>query len=262
MVALLSAPVHITRIFAVRDALSRCQLGRLGVRDGGHVRKKTRYVGLSTCATRALEKADAAVAGKRLDYQAQRVWQFLSAAAERAEELHALVTQQEAETPPLTPDEAAEARAEIDAEEQNVIDFHRREVYIGFHELERLLPRDEPPAEPQLCFPAVVSLYQRPAHRPLPPLPPDLAAVLGTAACEELHTRFSDRDAWDYNDDPEAHVWWSQILPNFVDTLLAERDAARAENDAARAERARVHGPLLWLGRHQALPGLIPKKGR
>lgn len=73
-----------------------------------------------------------------------------------------------------------------------------------------------------------------PAH-----MPPDLAAgaaALGTVVCEEMQGRFASRNARAYDNDPEARVWWTQLLPDFVDELRAERDAARAERDAARAE--------------------------
>ena len=37
--------------------------------------------------------------------------------------------------------------------------------------------------------------------------------------------RVGGRDAWQYDDDPESHVWWTQILPEFVAELRAERAA-------------------------------------
>jgi len=60
-----------------------------------------------------LDKADAEKAGKRLDYQAQRVRESLAEATRIAETERAVVVEQEAERDtPLTPAEAAEARAE------------------------------------------------------------------------------------------------------------------------------------------------------
>ena len=62
-----------------------------------------------------LDKADAAKAGKRLDYQAQRVREQLAQATRVAETERAVVVEQEAERDtPLTPAEAAAARAEVD----------------------------------------------------------------------------------------------------------------------------------------------------
>jgi hypothetical protein len=64
--------------------------------------------------------------------------------------------------------------------------------------------------------------------------------LLGKEACDELTVRFSSRDAWEYDDDPESHVWWTQILPEFVDTLVSERDNARAECDALKLRCTQV----------------------
>ena len=66
-------------------------------------------------------------------------------------------------------------------------------------------------------------------------MPPDLAAALDTDVCAELRARFASTSAWAYDDDPEAHVWWTQLLPDFVAELRAERDKARAERDKVRA---------------------------
>ena len=71
-------------------------------------------------------------------------------------------------------------------------------------------------------------------------MPPDLVAVLDAAACEEMRARYGDKDAYWYDDDLQAHVWWTQILPEFVHALLTERDAARAERNAARVEWERL----------------------
>ena len=60
--------------------------------------------------------------------------------------------------------------------------------------------------------------------------------MLGQKARDELVERFGGRDAWGYDDDPEAHVWWTQILPDFVNTLRDECDAACAARDAARRD--------------------------
>ena len=52
-----------------------------------------------------------------------------------------------------------------------------------------------------------------------------------------MRESFGNRDALYYAVDPEFHVWWTQILPEFVDELRRERDAAHRERDAARRER-------------------------
>ena len=163
-----------------------------------------------------LDKADAAVAGKRLEYQAQRVRQSLTLATETAEEQRAILAEQAAET---TPAEVEQARAEIDREEQQIYNFHQGEVYVGFHELEDILPRAEPLAVGQPRYPELVE-HQTLPQRPLPSMPPDLAAALDTAVCEEMRARFASTSAWAYNDDPEEHVWWTQLLPDFVAELV------------------------------------------
>ena len=89
-------------------------------------------------------------------------------------------------------------------------------------------------------YPKATAYFEPRASRPLPPIPSDLAGLLGKAARDELEECFGGRDAWEYDDDPESHVWWTQILPDFVAELRAERDAARAERDAARAQMSAV----------------------
>ena len=106
---------------------------------------------------------------------------------------------------------------------------------MGFHELDALLPRAEQAASSQPRYPEAAAYFEPRGFRPLPPIPSDLAGLLAKAARDELEERFGGRDAWEYDDDPESHVWWTQILPEFVAELRAERDAARAERDAARA---------------------------
>ena len=191
-------------------------------------------------ASMLLDKAEAALAGKRLDYQAQRVRDSLAHATETAKVERAALAAQ-AQAGELDLDEIKQARAQIDREERRVYDFHRDEVYIGFHELEALLPRADAVAVAQPRFTEVMEqerrLQAQAQHRPLPSMPPDLAAVLDTDVCAELQSRFASANAWDYNDDPEAHVWWTQLLPDFVAELRAERDAARRECDALSRER-------------------------
>ena len=82
-------------------------------------------------------------------------------------------------------------------------------------------------------------------------MPPDLAAALDTGVCSELQARFASANAWEYNDYPEAHVWWTQLLPDFVAELRAQRDAARAELE--RRNRAdQIHVIDAFLRQHDA----------
>ena len=98
-----------------------------------------------------LDKADAGVAGKRLDYQAQRVRSNLAHATETAEVERAVLAEQAAD---LTPAEVEQARAQIDREERRVHGYHRNEVYVGINEMEALLPRADALAVAQPHFPA------------------------------------------------------------------------------------------------------------
>ena len=177
-------------------------------------------------ANAVLDNATAWKAGKRIDYQAQAVRAALAQATRTAEEERAALAEAGAR---MSAAEVSKARAKIDEKEQQTYDKHRREVYIGFHELEDLLPRPVPAVVSQPRFPHLLPQANQRATRPLPPIPPDLTAVLDAAACSEICERFGHRDAHNYDDDPEAHVWWTQILPDYVDELRAERDELRAE---------------------------------
>ena len=100
-------------------------------------------------ATTVLDKATAFKVGKRMDYQAQSVRAALRQATCTANEDRAALAEQGAK---LRPAEVSAAHAKIDNAEQRVYDFHSRDVYIGFHELDELLPRPVPPAVTQPCF--------------------------------------------------------------------------------------------------------------
>ena len=142
--------------------VQQLQLQVLGGQKGVLVRERT-------TATTALMTC---VAGKRLDYQAQRVRASLAYAIETAETQRAVLADQAAD---MTPAEVEQAQDQIDREERQVHDYHRDEIYVGFNELEALLPRADALAAAQPCFPAPV---QELTHRPLPAMPSDLAACL------------------------------------------------------------------------------------
>ena len=78
--------------------------------------------------------------------------------------------------------DGAVRRAEIDAAEEQAYEHARREVYVGFHELEALLPGYVAPSR----YPELVALHEPAGPATLPPIPPDLAAALGPAACDEM----------------------------------------------------------------------------
>ena len=78
--------------------------------------------------------------------------------------------------------DGVDRRAEIDAAEEQAYEHARREVYVGFHELEALLPGYVAPSR----YPELVALHEPVGPATLPPIPPDLAAALGPAACDEM----------------------------------------------------------------------------
>ena len=190
-------------------------------------------------ATIPLERSLAETVGKRLAAQAQRVRGQLAQPAADAEEARS-VLDAEAAAGSLAPAQVEQRRAAIDAAQQETYtracQHARSEVYVGFTELDALLPRVEQAASSQPRYPGAAACFEPRAFRPLPPIPSDLAGLLGQKARDELVERFGGRDAWGYDDDPEAHVWWTQILPDFVNTLRDERDAACAARDAARRD--------------------------
>ena len=155
-------------------------------------------------ATTLLEKALAETVGKRLDRQAQKVRGDISAvrAAAREARLRATGdTDDRAATQPLV--------AAIDADERTKLQSLREEVYVGFHELESLLPGfeaeelDDSVAESEHeVLAAARRVAEAEARRPprsssVPSIPTDLARRLGPEGVQYLwnHT-IGRRGSW------------------------------------------------------------------
>ena len=175
-----------------------------------------------------LDKLLAETVGKRLDRQAQKVRITLARAALVAELARSDVSTVLAGGA-LTASHGADRRAEIDRVEKQAYEHARREVYIGFHELEALLPGYVAPSR----YPELVRIHEPVGPAALPPIPPDLAAALGAAACEEMRVRVQDEGGHRCLDPADSDVWWAVYLPSFVNDLRRERDAARLQASEA-----------------------------
>jgi hypothetical protein len=175
-----------------------------------------------------LDKLLAETVGKRLDRQAQKVRSTLARAALVAELARSDVSTVLAGGA-LTASHGADRRAEIDRVEKQAYEHARREVYIGFHELEALLPGYVAPSR----YPELVRIHEPVGPAALPPIPPDLAAALGAAACEEMRVRVQDEGGHRCLDPADSDVWWAVYLPSFVNDLRRERDAARLQASEA-----------------------------
>ena len=203
-------------------------------------------------ATVVMDKQFARKVGVRLDRQAQSVRAQLAAPSERAAE-----QRRELESGGRSAAFVAQALVDIDAKEQAASEAAREsaglEKYIGFHELEELLPataaaatvleasgdvEDLSPeglrkaweATPegrysfekdllwQGCyFPwALVEDY----HKEDCSVPPDLIKKLGSEAAEVMHSKLHEHK-W------VGEEWWKHGLPLFVKQTLEELRLAR-----------------------------------
>jgi len=196
-----------------------------------------------------LDKAAAETVGKRLDRQAQKVRAELdnaraAAAADRARATAACA--------------GDDFLAVIDSTEQQAIARARNEVYVGYHELESLMPRSEPEVlEPELApAPAPAQPAPPPAtedvndtifklHEALEAkgircpvhlisyqqddeaCPPDLVALIGSEAVQEIKDRVCSRSIRLTS----GKLWWDFALPQYVRFLRDDR--ARLQQDHA-----------------------------
>ena len=108
-------------------------------------------------AVELLGKAEAETVGKRLERQAQKVRAELDAARAAAATDRARAKASGADASYL---------AAIDATEQRAIARARDEVYVGFHELELLMPQPEAELEPAPDLPEPDQSEPTPAHAP------------------------------------------------------------------------------------------------
>jgi len=178
-------------------------------------------------ASTVLDKLLAETVGKRLDRQAQKVRTTLARATKVAEFARSDLLTVLADS--ALASDGADRRAEIDAAEKQAYEHARDEVYIGFHELEALLPGYVAPSR----YPELVRIHEPAGPATLPPIPPDLAAALGPAACEEMQMRIQEEGGHRCLDPADSDVWWAVYLPAFVNDLRRERDAARLQASEA-----------------------------
>ena len=230
-------------------------------------------VGDARGATVAMDKQLALTVGKRLDRQAQSVRGQLTAPSERAAE-----QRRELASSGRSAAFVAEARAEIDAAERAASEAAhtaaRGEVYVGFHELEQLLPVAAASADVQASdgetpsaddveapayadtaagrysfekdlhsigcyFPwALVEDYQKEDCS----MPPDLIKSLGPDAAQVMQDRLGAEHCL------VGEQWWSKGLPLFVKLLLQDLENERKwhkedleleKQDTRRAEQTR-----------------------
>ena len=179
-------------------------------------------------ASTVLDKLLAETVGKRLDRQAQKVRSTLARAASVAEVARSDVSTVLAGGA-LAASHGADRRAAIDRVENQAYEHAHREVYIGFHELEALLPGYVAPSR----YPELVALHEPVGPATLPPIPPDLAAALGPAACDEMKAQIQAEGGHKGLDPSDSDVWWAVYLPSFVNDLRRERDAARLQASEA-----------------------------
>jgi hypothetical protein len=118
-------------------------------------------------ASTVLDKLLAETVGKRLDRQAQKVRTTLARATKVAEFARSDLLTVLADS--ALASDGADRRAEIDAAEKQAYEHARDEVYIGFHELEALLPGYVAPSRYTLNWYAFTSpqarLLSRQSHR-------------------------------------------------------------------------------------------------
>lgn len=185
-----------------------------------------------------LDKAIAETVGKRLDRQAATVRNVRARAVEHAES--ARTAARSAAASSATELEAlAAVLAAIDAEESAVLQRVRSEVYVGFHELDALLPGstryERPPAPPLppsdhkeflLCkdrpdgiFFPIYSAIHKYADQKLvddgDPIPADLANFLGTDGTQLLWEMRGGKGLL-------GPDWWSEGIPYMVKSLMCD----------------------------------------
>ena len=123
-----------------------------------------------------LDKQLTETVGKRLDRQAQKVRTTLARATSDAEAARSELSTVMSASDPVS--NGVDRLAEIDAKEQKADQHARDEIYVGFdYELEPLLPGYVAPSR----YPELVAIHEPAGPTILPPIPPDLAAVLGPA---------------------------------------------------------------------------------
>jgi len=204
-----------------------------------------------------LKKALAETVGKRLDRQATAVRAATADAVQLAESARAAARSAAASDPALQATLEA-TLAGIDADEQAALGRPRSEVYVGFHELDALLPGTDgyQPLPPDLPKPDSKEYYltkgredgilfpylcTKEFRKPLKsdPIPRDLVELLGPDATAQLWEEYGDRGY-------EGPQWWSNGVPHLIKLLrhkMAEKEQWLAEDELERKELV----PREWL---------------
>ena len=173
-----------------------------------------------------MDNALAETVGKRLQRQAQKVRDDTALAAAAAQHACASAELAAAQDASLRPGLAA-LLAGIEEEKQLALRKPREEVYIGFHELQSLLPPAElmleppeppkPPAHSVLAAALQAARREEPEIPPIPPIPPELARALGSDGVQAL---WQCQQNWNHNLD-KSNDWW-RMLPSLVAHTLID----------------------------------------
>ena len=188
-------------------------------------------------AAAPLDRAVAEAVGKRLDRQAKRVRDAMKAVSAGARELRLQLSGGMADPATLK-----EGIAAVDVEERSRLEALRAEVYVGFHELNALLPDAEEEAEKDPEHPvlaaalqtAEVQLKRQSAPASLPAIPPDLARRIGPEGVQYIWDHALDNKIY-----PRRSEDWHIHLPYMIQNLILEL-VKRPSEESADAHLARI----------------------
>jgi hypothetical protein len=135
-----------------------------------------------------------------------------------------------------------EGIAAVDVEERSRLEALRAEVYVGFHELNALLPDAEEEAEKDPEHPVLAAALQtaeaqlkrQSAPASLPAIPPDLARRLGPEGVQYIWDHALDNKIY-----PRRSEDWHIHLPYMIQNLLLEL-VKRPSEESADAHLARI----------------------
>jgi hypothetical protein len=191
-------------------------------------------------ATIVLDPPSAERAGKRLKKQALKVHTDMDAAPVWAEEERARLHAEAAADAALKPSLRAQL-AQVDETEKQMLKAPAEEIYVGFYELDQLVPNQAQDGNEHDAKGSTVEgtaelrapwvLESRPASAPIPP---DLAQLLGSEGCDALAA--AQCGTLESTDE-----WWTLGLPATIKYLLNELAAEKRES-----ERLREHADELW----------------
>lgn len=176
-------------------------------------------------ATTPLDKPLAETVGKRLDRQAQKVRGDVAVVRECARERRELLSIAARADHRIDLQQRTAANDERERSElESQFEMMHKEVYVGFHELESLLPGAEASEAEHPVLAAALDTAEVEAKRPLAPapsalpdIPRDLASRLGPDGVQYL---------WDWSMRnkcyPKRSEDWSIALPHLIHHLIIE----------------------------------------